>query len=89
MVVLVVEVLAGAGSVARGVDDSWVEQAASAPVIAYLREKSPFYVYSNPITPGEAAAAGCYGNMLSWSPSRGGGESRRFGRLPNTVLPPN
>ena len=23
----------------------------------YLREKSPFYVYSNPITPGEAAAA--------------------------------
>ncbi len=26
-------------------------------LIDYLREKSPFYVYSNPITPGEAAAA--------------------------------
>jgi len=26
-------------------------------VIDYLREKAPFYVYSNPITPGEAAAA--------------------------------
>jgi glycine C-acetyltransferase len=25
--------------------------------IDYLRERSPFYVYSNPITPGEAAAA--------------------------------
>jgi hypothetical protein len=25
--------------------------------IAFLRETSPFYVYSNPITPGEAAAA--------------------------------
>jgi glycine C-acetyltransferase len=31
---------------------------ASGPVIAYLRETSPFYVYSNPITPPEAAAAG-------------------------------
>jgi glycine C-acetyltransferase len=26
-------------------------------LVDYLREKSPFYVYSNPITPGEAAAA--------------------------------
>jgi glycine C-acetyltransferase len=26
-------------------------------VIGYLRETSPFYIYSNPITPGEAAAA--------------------------------
>jgi glycine C-acetyltransferase len=26
-------------------------------LIRFLREKSPFYVYSNPITPGEAAAA--------------------------------
>ena len=30
---------------------------AAAPVIEYLRETSPFYVYSNPITPSEAAAA--------------------------------
>ncbi|SFL85253.1 aminotransferase class I/II-fold pyridoxal phosphate-dependent enzyme [Nitrosomonas communis] len=30
---------------------------ASTPVIDYLREVSPFYVYSNPITPSEALAA--------------------------------
>ncbi|RTZ96483.1 MAG: pyridoxal phosphate-dependent aminotransferase family protein [Deltaproteobacteria bacterium] len=30
---------------------------ASAPVVAYLRETAPLYIYSNPITPGEAAAA--------------------------------
>jgi glycine C-acetyltransferase len=30
---------------------------AGAPVIEYLRQTSPFYVYSNPITPSEAAAA--------------------------------
>jgi len=30
---------------------------ASGTIIRYLRETSPFYVYSNPITPGEAAAA--------------------------------
>jgi glycine C-acetyltransferase len=31
--------------------------AASRTVIDYLRETSPFYIYSNPITAGEAAAA--------------------------------
>jgi len=31
--------------------------AASQTIIDYLRETSPFYIYSNPITPGEAAAA--------------------------------
>ncbi len=30
---------------------------ANGSIIAFLRETSPFYVYSNPITPGEAAAA--------------------------------
>jgi glycine C-acetyltransferase len=30
---------------------------ADGTVVRYLRETSPFYVYSNPITPGEAAAA--------------------------------
>jgi glycine C-acetyltransferase len=30
---------------------------ASATIIDYLRETSPFYIYSNPITPAEAAAA--------------------------------
>jgi len=38
--------------------------AASQVVIDYLREKAPFYVYSNPITPGEAAAAGCALDLL-------------------------
>ncbi len=40
---------------AFGVNGGYV--AASATVIDYLRETSPFYIYSNPITPGEAAAA--------------------------------
>ena len=30
---------------------------ASAPVVGYLRETAPFYIYSNPITPAEAGAA--------------------------------
>ena len=38
-----------------GVNGGYI--AASAPVIEYLRQTSPFYVYSNPITPSEAAAA--------------------------------
>lgn len=40
---------------AVGVNGGYV--AASSAVIDYLRETSPFYVYSNPITPAEAAAA--------------------------------
>jgi glycine C-acetyltransferase len=40
---------------ALGVNGGYV--AASRAVTAYLRETSPFYVYSNPIAPGEAAAA--------------------------------
>jgi glycine C-acetyltransferase len=40
---------------AFGVNGGYVT--AAAPVIQYLRETSPLYVYSNPITPGEAAAA--------------------------------
>ncbi len=36
----------------------------SQPIIDYLRETSPFYVYSNPITPGEAAAAVAAVNLL-------------------------
>ncbi len=40
---------------AFGVNGGYVT--GSATVIDYLRETSPFYVYSNPITPGEAAAA--------------------------------
>lgn len=40
---------------AFGVNGGYV--AASATVIAYLRETAPLYIYSNPITPAEAAAA--------------------------------
>lgn len=40
---------------AFGVNGGYVT--GSATLIEYLRETSPFYVYSNPITPGEAAAA--------------------------------
>jgi glycine C-acetyltransferase len=40
---------------AFGVNGGYV--AGADTIIRYLRETSPFYVYSNPITPGEAAAA--------------------------------
>jgi glycine C-acetyltransferase len=40
---------------AFGVNGGYV--AGAEPVIRYLRETSPLYVYSNPITPAEAAAA--------------------------------
>jgi len=40
---------------AFGVNGGYV--AASATTIAYLRETAPLYIYSNPITPAEAAAA--------------------------------
>ncbi len=40
---------------AFGVNGGYV--AASRGIVAYLRETSPFYIYSNPITPGEAVAA--------------------------------
>jgi glycine C-acetyltransferase len=40
---------------ALGVNGGYV--AASANLVEFLRETSPFYVYSNPITAGEAAAA--------------------------------
>ena len=40
---------------AFGVNGGYV--AASSAAIDYLREVSPFYVYSNPVAPGEAAAA--------------------------------
>jgi glycine C-acetyltransferase len=55
---------------AFGVNGGYV--VGSATVIRFLRETSPFYVYSNPITPAEAAAAlaaielvdGCEGHAL-------------------------
>ncbi|MGZ8163878.1 MAG: aminotransferase class I/II-fold pyridoxal phosphate-dependent enzyme, partial [Methylobacter sp.] len=40
---------------AFGVNGGYV--VADSAVVAYLRETSPFYIYSNPITPAEASAA--------------------------------
>ncbi len=47
---------------AFGVNGGYV--AASATTIAYLRETAPLYIYSNPITPAEAAAALAALNVL-------------------------
>lgn len=41
-----------------------------ATIIEYLREVAPFYVYSNPITPGEAAAASKALELLDGSQGR-------------------
>ncbi len=50
-----VDVLVATLGKAFGVNGGYV--AAGRAVIDYLRETSPCYIYSNPITPGEAAAA--------------------------------
>jgi len=49
------DVLVGTLGKAFGVNGGYVTSSAS--VIRYLRETSPMYIYSNPITPGEASAA--------------------------------
>ena len=50
-----VDLLVGTLGKAFGVNGGYV--VGPAPVIRFLRETSPFYIYSNPITPGEALAA--------------------------------
>jgi len=49
------DLLIGTLGKAFGVNGGYL--VASGAIIRYLRESSPFYIYSNPITPGEAAAA--------------------------------
>jgi glycine C-acetyltransferase len=49
------DVLVGTLGKAMGVNGGYV--ASEAPIVRWLREKNPFYIYSNPIAPGEAAAA--------------------------------
>lgn len=44
---------------------------ASRPIVDYLRETSPFYVYSNPIGPAEAAAAHAALDVLDSEEGRG------------------
>ncbi|HXR87925.1 MAG TPA: aminotransferase class I/II-fold pyridoxal phosphate-dependent enzyme [Stellaceae bacterium] len=51
----VADILVGTLGKAFGVNGGYVT--ASGAVIDYLRETSPFYVYSNPVAPGEAGAA--------------------------------
>ena len=50
-----VDVLVGTLGKAFGVNGGYV--VAAEAIIRFLRETSPFYIYSNPITPGEARAA--------------------------------
>ncbi len=50
-----VDVLVGTLGKAFGVNGGYVTS--SETVITYLRENAPMYIYSNPVTPGEAAAA--------------------------------
>ena len=49
------DILVGTLGKAFGVNGGYL--ASSAPVVRFLRESSPLYIYSNPITAGEAAAA--------------------------------
>jgi glycine C-acetyltransferase len=49
------DILVGTLGKAFGVNGGYI--VSSNPVIAYLREKNPLYIYTNPITPSEAAAA--------------------------------
>jgi glycine C-acetyltransferase len=49
------DVLIGTLGKAMGVNGGYI--ACEASIVRWLREKNPFYVYSNPIAPGEAAAA--------------------------------
>jgi glycine C-acetyltransferase len=50
-----VDVLIGTLGKAFGVNGGYL--VASASIVGYLRQTSPFYIYSNPITPAEAEAA--------------------------------
>jgi glycine C-acetyltransferase len=50
-----VDILIGTLGKAYGVNGGYVT--ASEAIVRFLRESAPFYIYSNPITPGEAAAA--------------------------------
>jgi glycine C-acetyltransferase len=54
---------------AFGVNGGYV--VGSTALVDFLREKSPFYVYSNPITPGEAAAAARAVALLDTEEGRG------------------
>lgn len=50
-----IDILVGTLGKAFGVNGGYVTS--NAPLIRFLRESAPFYIYSNPITPGEARAS--------------------------------
>jgi glycine C-acetyltransferase len=54
---------------ALGVNGGYVT--GSETLVRFLRESSPFYIYSNPITPAEAAAAGKALEILAGDEGRG------------------
>ena len=68
------DILVGTLGKAFGVNGGYV--VSSSPVIRFLRESSPLYIYSNPITAGEAAAA-----RKSLEILRSPEGTRRLGRL--------
>ena len=68
------DILVGTLGKAFGVNGGYV--VSSAPVVRFLRESSPLYIYSNPITAGEAAAATKSLEILT-----GPGGERRLRRL--------
>lgn len=64
-----IDVLVGTLGKAFGVNGGYVTSNAS--LIRFLRESAPFYIYSNPITPGEATAALASLKLLDSSEGRG------------------
>ena len=70
------DILVGTLGKAFGVNGGYV--VSNSPVIRFLRESSPLYIYSNPITAGEAAAA-----MKSLEILTGPGGAARLRRLRN------
>ena len=63
------DVLVGTLGKALGVNGGYV--VSGTPVIGFLRESAPMYIYSNPITPGEAAAAHTALSILDSEEGRG------------------
>jgi glycine C-acetyltransferase len=64
-----IDVLVGTLGKAFGVNGGYVTS--NAGLIRFLRESAPFYIYSNPITPGEAKAAQASLRLLDSERGRG------------------
>ncbi len=64
-----VDILVGTLGKAFGVNGGYVTT--NSTLIRYLRESAPFYIYSNPITPGEASAALASLDLLDSEEGRG------------------